>query len=129
MGCVAREALYLIMTLIANRQLYRDRVLLREGQHFDAPDNEARDLMYRGLARPYYEATGTYETKVIIPAPPPMPVVIPESFRHLYMPDGEQPERVSADGHRVVPDADVEPEGTPDPPRRRRGRPRKVRAE
>lgn len=116
------------MILIANRQLYRGRVLFREGQHFEAPDNEARDLMNRGLARPHYDAS-TYETKVIIPAPPPTPMVVPESFRHLYMPDTEQPERVSADGHRVVPDSNVEPERTPDPPRRKRGRPRKVPAE
>lgn len=112
-----------VMTLTANRQLYRGRVLIAEGQRFEAPDNEGRDLVYRGLAHPHYN--GTYETKVIIPAPPPTPVVVPQFFRDLYMPDAGATPEVSAASDTVLPAADAPAEGDAGPPRRKRGRPRK----
>jgi len=128
MGRVSALPDFSTMILIAQRQLCGAYGKVPPGATFEVDDqDDIKSLLGSGLAA--MAPVSMYETKVIIPAPPLTPVVVPESFRHLYMPDIEQPERVSADGHRVVPDSDVEPEGTPDPPRRRRGRPRKVRAE
>lgn len=121
-----RPPIFKLMILTANRQIYRGRVLIAEGQRFEAPDNEGRDLVYRGLAHPHYN--GTYETKVVIPAPPPTPVVVPQFFRDLYMPDAGIAPEVSAASDTVLPAPDAPTEGTIDPPRRKRGRPRKYPA-
>ena len=116
------------MILIAQRQLCGEYGKVAPGASFELDDQDAiKSLLGSGLAA--MAPVSMYETKVIVPAPPPMPVVVPESFRHLYMPHTESAGELPADGDPVLPEPDMEPEGTPDPPRRGRGRPRKVRAE
>mgnify|MGYP001605836759 FL=1 len=63
----------------------------------------------------------TYETKVIVAAP----VVAAPPFRDLYMPHAREQGEVPADGDSMLPGADVPEQGNVDPPRRKRGRPRK----
>ena len=128
MGRVSALPDFSTMILIAQRQLCGEYGKVAPGATFEVDDRDAiKSLLESGLAA--MAPVSMYETKVIIPAPPLTPVVVPESFCHLYMPNTEPAGELPADGHRVVPEADVEPEGTPDPPRRRRGRPRKVPAE
>jgi len=128
MGRVSALPDFSTMILIAQRQLCGAYGKVPPGATFELDDQDAiKSLLGSGLAT--MAPVSMYETKVIIPAPPLTPVVVPESFRHLYMPNAEPAGELSDDGDPVLPDADVEPEGTPDPPRRRRGRPRKVRAE
>jgi len=118
------------MNLIANRQMHMQRVgLIAPGETFAVHDRQdAQSLIESGLAR--YAPMATYETKVIIPAPPPTPVVVPpEFFRKLYMPHAGAQEEVLAGGDRVLPGTDVPAAGIADPPRRKRGRPRKVHPE
>ncbi len=109
------------MTLIAIRPLKsKDYGRVRPGEWFEVENPETvQGLLRQGLAS--IAPISTYETKVIVAAP----VVAAEPFCDLYMPDQGEPAQVSADSDPVLSSADVPKQGVVDPPRRKRGRPRK----
>lgn len=97
------------------------------GQQFEMQElAHARSLISRGLATEILEPPiSTYETKVIVPQPPAVPVVAAPPFRDLYMPDQSEPSEVLTYSDPVLSSADVPKQGVVDPPRRKRGRPKK----
>ena len=109
------------MTLIANRPLKSTEYgRVNPGERFDVQDPDVvKGLVSQGLAS--IVPISTYETKVIVAAP----VVAAPPFRDLYMPHASEQGEVSSGGTPVLSGADVSEQGTPDPPRRKRGRPRK----
>ena len=105
------------MRLIANKQLKGAYGLVSAGDSFECETHIGQQLIKKGLARP----AQTYETKEIVPEP----IVSGDPFRLVYHPEHSEPPSVLGALDQAISETDVAEAGTPDPPRRKRGRPRK----
>lgn len=100
------------MRLIANRQLTGDHGFVLEGQTFESSTEEqAKQLIQRGLARAADPPKVLYQTKVIYPEAPEVSARPP--FRDGAVHHAEPPP-VAPEGDSVLPEPDVPLQGDAD---------------